>query len=45
MRKNRITLEFLRRLRRVFGEKRKEQLNLFIERMNYDYEEDPSNIY
>lgn len=45
MRKNRISLVFLQNLRRVFGEKRKEQLKAFIERMRYDCEEDPSNVY
>jgi hypothetical protein len=45
MRKNRISLVFLKNLRRVFGEKRKEQLKAFIERMQYDCEEDDSNVY
>lgn len=45
MRKNRISLVFLNNLRRVFGEKRKAELQKFIERMQYDCEEDDSNVY
>ena len=45
MRKNKISLVFLMNLKRVFGEKRKKQFWDIVRFMNYDYEEDPSNVY
>lgn len=45
MKKKKISLVVFNKLRNLFGEKRKKQFQDFIESMNYDCEEDPSNVY
>jgi hypothetical protein len=45
MKKNRISLFVFNNLKRIFGEKRRKEFDNFIEVMNYDCEEDPSNVY
>lgn len=45
MGKNRISLVFFNNLKRLFGEKRKKQFENVVKFMDYDVQEDPSNVY